>query len=264
MPPTQMADGPALPTVRRWVVDARAGRMIAAAAVLGVMFVVLAVLFKESGGTALDVAVTKAVQRIDSPAFSWLMWGISAPGYWPWSLVVLCTSSLALIMARRYPEALFVVATEGAGLLTAQVKLIIERPRPTGDAIRVVSAALDYSFPSGHVVGYVSLYGFLFFLAYVLLRRSWVRSLLLAGLGSPVALIGLSRVHLGHHWVSDVLGGYALGTAYVLLLIVAYRLLVVRPNVEAATLAAGSPTDGGTESALSASHTAPRARFSSR
>jgi membrane-associated phospholipid phosphatase len=256
-PSTQLVDAPALSPVRRWVVDVRARRMIAAAAALGVMFVVLAVLFKESGGTALDVAVTKAVQRIDNPAFSWLMLAISAPGYWPWGLVVLCAASLGLVLARCYPEALFLLATEGAGLLTAQIKLMIERPRPSGDSIRVVSAALDYSFPSGHVVGYVALYGFLFFLTYVLLRRSWLRSLLLGCLGSLVALIGVSRIHLGHHWVSDVLGGYALGTAYLLLLIVGYRLLVARPMAEAAPFAAGGPTDGGTKSAFSASHTAP-------
>jgi membrane-associated phospholipid phosphatase len=108
----------------------------------------------------------------------------------------------------------------------------VERPRPAGESIRVVSALLDYSYPSGHVVGYVCLYGFLFFLTYVLLRRSWQRTVALVALALPIGLVGISRIYLGHHWASDVLGGYALGTAYLLLLVEAYRLLVIRACYE--------------------------------
>jgi undecaprenyl-diphosphatase len=89
---------------------------------------------------------------------------------------------------------------------------------------------LDYSYPSGHVVSYVCLYGFLFFLVYALVTRSWQRTAVLCLLGLLVGLVGISRIHLGHHWASDVLGGYALGTAYLLLLVEAYRLLVVLPR----------------------------------
>jgi undecaprenyl-diphosphatase len=49
-------------------------------------------------------------------------------------------------------------------------------------------------------------------------------------LGSLVGLIGFSRIYVGHHWVSDVLGGYALGAAYLLILIEAYRLTTVKPR----------------------------------
>ena len=137
-------------------------------------------------------------------------------------------ASLSLLIAGLWREALFVLLTEGAGTLAAFVKLLVERPRPGGDAVRVASELLDYSYPSGHVTGYVALYGFLFFLVYVLFKRSLWRTVTLTALGLVVGLIGISRIHLGHHWASDVLGGYALGSAYLLLLVVAYRLLVVR------------------------------------
>jgi undecaprenyl-diphosphatase len=90
---------------------------------------------------------------------------------------------------------------------------------------------LDFSYPSGHVVAFVSLYGFLFFLTYVLFKRSVWRTAALGVLGSLIVLIGPSRIYLGHHWASDVLGGYAFGTAYLLILVEAYRLTTIKPAV---------------------------------
>lgn len=216
---------------RRPIVDRRARLMTGLAASLGVIFVGLALAMRQAKGTSIDVAVTHAVQWIDNPVFTDLMVAVSAPGYAPFSWMVVGSVIAALIVARLYREVPFVLATECAGMMVASIKLLVERPRPADESIRVFSAVLDYSFPSGHVVGYVSLYGFLFFLVYVRFRRSWWRTAALTVLALLVGLVGLSRIHLGHHWVSDVLGGYALGTAYLLLLVEAYRLLVVMPRM---------------------------------
>ena len=226
---------------RRSTVDRRARLVFGLAAALGVVFVGLALMLREAKGTSIDLAITRAVQWIDNPAFTELMVGISAPGYAPWSWIVLGAVLVALIAGRFYREVPFVLATEGAGMLVASIKLMVERPRPADESIRVFSAVLDYSFPSGHVVGYVCLYGLLFFLVYVLFKRSWWRSVVLCVLASMVALVGVSRIHLGHHWASDVLGGYALGTAYLLLLVEAYRLLVIRPRSHASSPSASEP-----------------------
>jgi undecaprenyl-diphosphatase len=140
---------------------------------------------------------------------------------------------VVLLAGRFYREVPFVLATEGAGMLVASIKLLVERPRPADESVRVFSAVLDYSFPSGHVTGYVCLYGFLAFLVYVLFKRCWWRTALLTVFALLIGLVGISRIHLGHHWASDVLGGYALGTAYLLLLVEAYRLLVIVPRAAA-------------------------------
>jgi undecaprenyl-diphosphatase len=207
------------------VIDRR-GRIVAGVvALLGLTFVGLALTLRAAGGTSLDLAVTRAVQRIDAPAFTALMVAISAPGYPPWSWVMVWSASLALLMGGLWREAIFVLATEGAGLVAATVKLLVERPRPTAEAVQVASTLLDYSFPSGHVVGYVTLFGFLAFVLFVRFKRSWWRTLALVLLGLLIGLVGLSRIHLGYHWASDVFGGYAFGTAYLLVLIEAYRLV---------------------------------------
>ena len=214
---------------RRLVVDRRARLVAGLAALLGVLFVGLALLLRGAHGTAFDLAITRGIQSIGTPLFADLMIGISALGYVPWSWLVLGGAVAALLVGGFYREVPFVVATEGAGMMVASIKLLVERPRPVGDSIRVVSELLDYSYPSGHVVSYVCLYGFLFFLVYARFKDSWKRTVALAILALLVGLIGVSRIYLGHHWASDVLGGYALGTAYLLLLVEAYRLLVVRP-----------------------------------
>jgi undecaprenyl-diphosphatase len=218
---------------RRPIVDRRARLMAGLATALGLLFVGLALALRGAKGTSIDLAITRAVQWIDNPIFTDVMVAISAPGYAPWSWLVLGGAVVALLAGGFYREVPFVVAAEGAGMLVASIKLLVERPRPADESIRVVSAVLDYSFPSGHVVGYTCLYGLLFFLVYVLFKRSWWRTAVLTALAVLIGLIGVSRIHLGHHWVSDVLGGYALGTAYLLLLVEAYRLLVVRPRLEA-------------------------------
>jgi membrane-associated phospholipid phosphatase len=219
-------------TVRRGVVDRRTRSMVALAAILALLFVSLALLLQRAAGTAIDVAITLGIQRIDGPAFTQAMVAISALGYWPWSWLFFGGGVASLFFAGFRREALFVLATHGAVLLVAYIKLLVERPRPTADVVRVMSELGDFSYPSGHVTSYVTFYGFLFFLTYVLFRRSWRRTAALVLLALPVGLVGISRIHLGHHWASDVLGGYALGTAYLLILIEAYRLLIVKPATQ--------------------------------
>lgn len=96
------------------------------------------------------------------------------------------------------------------------------RPRP--DLIAGGVAAPDlHSFPSGHAALSMSIYGFF---AYLWMResRNWIeRVVALAVTLFWIVLVGVSRIELGSHWPSDVLGGFALGLAWLIAVIVALR-----------------------------------------
>ena len=107
--------------------------------------------------------------------------------------------------------------------INALVKLIIQRPRPSPDLVHVVKMMNDYSFSSGYVMYYTAFLGFIRFLAFTLLRKSWLRTLILVVFGAMILLVGVSRVYLGQHWMSDVAGAYLLGSLALVLIIAVYR-----------------------------------------
>ncbi len=98
-------------------------------------------------------------------------------------------------------------------LVSYSTKLLVRRPRPNGEGITVVEADLrDSSFPSGHVLHYICFWGFFAYLSYLHLRPRGERVVPPIAIGSAIGLVGPSRVYLGHHWLTDVLGSYTLGT----------------------------------------------------
>lgn len=103
------------------------------------------------------------------------------------------------------------------------VKDLVQRPRPTSGAVNVSATLNSYSFPSGHVMYYLVFFGFIGFLAFSLLKPSLKRNLLLVFISGLVALIGVSRIELGQHWASDVLGAYLLGSLTLIIIIQFYR-----------------------------------------
>jgi undecaprenyl-diphosphatase len=119
-------------------------------------------------------------------------------------------------LGRRGDAALLIVALVGAEALTWSLKALFRRERPTFDD--PVATASSFSYPSGHALVSLAVYGAL---AYVLLggRRSPQARAVVAGcVALGVAAIGFSRLYLGVHYPSDVLAGYAVGFALLLLL----------------------------------------------
>lgn len=118
--------------------------------------------------------------------------------------------SLFLLKYRHYEKIilLFTVIT-GETLLNKLAKLFFGRLRP------IVPCPLvhenGYSFPSGHSMNAISFYGFLIYLSYIYIKNNKIRIPAILGLSLLILLIGFSRIYLGVHYPSDVLGGFSLG-----------------------------------------------------
>ncbi|MBI4304914.1 MAG: phosphatase PAP2 family protein [Chloroflexi bacterium] len=95
---------------------------------------------------------------------------------------------------------------------------MVQRERPPAELVNAADSFGGLGFPSGHAFQAVLLFGILAFLASDLIKNRIWRRLLQGALVMLVIAIGISRVYLGAHWTSDVVGGYLWGTAFLLVL----------------------------------------------
>lgn len=173
---------------------------------------------------AIDLTVTRGIQTFTEAWFARLMWWVSSPGYSPYIfLVVLSTVGVLYFLGLRWEAVTAFAAEISAGLVGEGIKRLVQRPRPGADLVNVLRELTSYSFPSGHVLTYTVFFGFLFFLAFTLLKPSLLRTGLLVLFGGLVALVGISRIYLGNHWASDVTGAYLLGILWLTLSIYVYE-----------------------------------------
>ena len=138
------------------------------------------------------------------------------------------------------PLALLGAGAAGAWVVQVAVKQLVERPRPPTEL--ALSHATGFAFPSGHATDAAAVYGML---AVLLARpgRRGVRVAALAGAFGLVALVGLSRLYLGVHWLTDVLAGIGIGAIWIasLIVVVGTRIdLPARPGRRAAQFRQGA------------------------
>lgn len=177
-----------------------------------VLFIALALLARMVDYFPIDVTITQSLQTIEQRWFDLLMKAVSWPGRAGQSFVV--TSILVILIywvGFRWEAAVAALTSVIVAILNVLLKILIQRPRPPADIVDVLRDLSTFSFPSGHVMFYTAFYGFLLYLSFSLLRRLWLRMTLIIIFGGLVLLVGPSRIYLGVHWPSDVLGAYILG-----------------------------------------------------
>jgi membrane-associated phospholipid phosphatase len=189
-----------------------------------IAFAILTFLAKRIAYFPIDLEVTRTLQNITNPFVSGLMSVVSWAGNSPQAFIIpVIVIGLLYGFGFRW-EAVASLSTVVVGAVTnLLLKIAIHRPRPASGLIHVNSTFGSYSFPSGHVMYYVYFFGFMCFLAFTLFKRSWKRSLLLIIFGGHILLVGASRIYLGAHWASDVLGAYLLGGLVLIAFIQFYR-----------------------------------------
>ena len=101
-----------------------------------------------------------------------------------------------------------------ATLLNQLLKYIIQRPRPEG--YRLIAES-GYSFPSGHSMVSMAFYGLIIYLIWKMVKNKRIKYVACGILGFLIPMIGFSRIYLGVHYASDVIGGFAISIVYLLL-----------------------------------------------
>jgi undecaprenyl-diphosphatase len=185
-------------------------------------FGLLAWLVSQPGIPPIDTATTAFLHGLASPTLDTLMAATTVLGSSPVLAAVVGLAVVILVVRRRRVEAAFIViAFVGTLVLNDWLKLLVQRPRPGFDWAEVWP---ETGFPSGH-----SMNSFVVYLAIALViwqlggRRAGMVALVLAIV--LAVSVGISRIYLGAHWLSDVIGGYLAGALWLLLLAAAWALV---------------------------------------
>jgi membrane-associated phospholipid phosphatase len=138
-------------------------------------------------------------------------------------VVIVALVAGTLFVRKERASAMFVLVTGAAGaLLNVGLKAIYERMRP--DIGSALVSAKWYSFPSGHAMDSFIILGTL---AYIALRQPWRwigKSACVAAAATGVLVISVSRVYLGVHWASDIVGGWSAATAWLFFAVLAFEM----------------------------------------
>jgi membrane-associated phospholipid phosphatase len=138
--------------------------------------------------------------------------------------IVLLAVGVIVAIRRRWSWLIYLAVTAGGGaLLDLELKRYFARARP--DVAEMLLRATGYSFPSGHAMGSAVAFGALSYLAFRTIKSWPARAAVIAFLYTLVAAVALSRVYLGVHWISDVLGGVTAGFLWLTTTTVAYETI---------------------------------------
>jgi membrane-associated phospholipid phosphatase len=172
-----------------------------------------------------DLWLAKALHANETPPATTPLVAVTLLGSTPALALAAGSAGGYLVGRRRHRDAaLLVVVLCGAQLLGWILKASFERPRPSFDD--PLALAGWFSFPSGHAMSSIALYGAL---AYVFAGRLHSPKSRLIGLGGVAVLvvaIGFSRLYLGVHYLTDVLAGYSAGLAWLLLVLGLYKTVL--------------------------------------
>ena len=181
---------------------------------------------EEDGVAGLDQPVLEAAIAVRSPGLDTAVtWLTNLGGTLGLPLLAAAAVLLLCRWQRSFtPLFLTVAAAAGSLLMTVTGKALVGRSRPPLDDA-VPPYEYSASFPSGHSLNTVVIAGTIAYLLFLYLgaRRARIFAVLAAAVFALA--VGLSRVYLGHHWLTDVLVAWSLGLAWLAILITVHRLL---------------------------------------
>ncbi|WP_175991345.1 phosphatase PAP2 family protein [Bacillus sp. Marseille-Q1617] len=176
--------------------------------------------WKENEIAGFDNGVFNVVHGFISPKLTTLMTSITFMGGVKWLSISTIGLVIVLVFMKKYPLALFLTLTVSLGAgFNWLLKWIFKRDRPDIEALIEQGG---YSFPSGHSMGSFIFYGAVAFMLYRALDRAVFKWLSVLALSVLILFIGISRVYLGVHYPSDIVGGFSAGGGWLTLCIAVY------------------------------------------
>ncbi|MDB5021715.1 MAG: hypothetical protein JWQ28_2842 [Pedobacter sp.] len=181
-------------------------------ALLGLGFILLTVFVILFPPTWIDIDVSTEVQEHQNNFLDQSMTFVSWFGYTKISVSMVVLTAALFYVFKYKREALYTLFTLISGLISSVIKIIVNRPRPTDDLVRIIDKAKQQSFPSGHVLFYTMFFGFILFLMLQLKSVNRFVRILAGGFSFlMIFLVPFSRMYLGAHWFTDVTAGIFLG-----------------------------------------------------
>lgn len=138
-------------------------------------------------------------------------------------LIVLTITLILLIKNKKIGFSIF-LNLASVTILNQLLKRILQRPRPT--EFRIVEES-GYSFPSGHSMVSMAFYGYLIYFIYKYVENKYIKWISIIMLSILICSIGVSRIYLGVHYTSDVLGGFLISISYLIIYISAVNKFLI-------------------------------------
>ncbi|QED36905.1 phosphatase PAP2 family protein [Antarcticibacterium arcticum] len=171
-----------------------------------------------------DCKITEFVISYRTPPLNKFLQFITEVGDFYGYLVIAIVSTIIFYLKfknwRYVVEIFFVLIV--SGLSNVALKNVINRARPSAEHLVSVETL---SYPSGHAMSAIAFYGFLIYLVYTFKLKSWIKIGLIFLFTFLILAIGISRIYLGVHFPSDVVGGYIAGFIWVIFCIVLFHII---------------------------------------
>lgn len=189
------------------------------------LFLILMILVRQKPYFTTDLMISQFVQNLNEPPFVWMMNLLSEMGtFLPYTAFCIGSFVLLRIHNMKKASAYLALSIFGSIAISLFFKMLIARPRPDGNLINQVNQFyFPDSFPSQHVLEFIGLFGFLLFISFTKIHNKTLRLVVSTILLFLLSTIGLSRVYLGAHWFTDVLGSYLIGFVWLGFIIYLYR-----------------------------------------